>query len=322
MFEPSGTYRKSISDAEKSGKETEERPGDARDTGDARTWRVANEKPRKFNEHRNEVVNETGCSPANAFTAKIKRKRISRGVQCVSIGDRRSYADRFVLDYIKLKSRRHSLTRKPKRKRANKFDVARNEVNRSSGTTIINDESHKVANEKINDTNTSKDEFEKISEAKVEGNDKELPVIKIQNMHDGEKSKDDSKYRKVKINLLEKLRGALMRKSDLKAQQNGSRHESRNHIEETARLGYENKRVNDARKCGDNSQSVKIVDREMDSSNGRKTITTASADRVNDVNKIKERLDSYIAELNGIIGDAYAIFGNRKKVAKNNGQRC
>jgi len=132
----------------------------------------------------------------------------------------------------------------------------------------------------------------------------------MQNTYDGEKSKDESKYRKVKINLLEKLRlkRALLRKND-SAQQNGSRLESRSHKEEVARLSYENKRMNGARKREDSSQSVKIVEREMDSSNKRKIITTASADRKSDVNKIKERLDSCIAELNEIIGDACAIFG-------------
>jgi len=307
VSEPSGTYRKSISDAEKSGKGIDESPEDARDTENARTSRVANEKQRKLNEHGNEVVNE--ISPANVFTSKIKRKRISRGVQCVSNGRRRR-AGRFFLNCFKSKSRRHNLARKAKMKKAlvNKFGVGQNEVIRA-GTTI-SDERHKATEGKISDTNIKKD---KINEEKIEritcGNDKELP-IQMQNTHDGEKSKDDSKYHKVKINLLEKLRlkRALLRKND-SAQQNGSRLESRSHKEEVARLSYENKRMNGARKREDSSQSVKIVEREMDSSNERKIITTASADRKSDVNKIKERLDSCIAELNEIIGDACAIFG-------------
>lgn len=320
MSEPSGAYRKSISDAEKSEKETDERSGDARDTGDARTSRVANEKLRKLNESRNEVVSETSCSPANVFTSKIKRKRISRGVQCVST-ECRSHVGQFLLNCFKLKSKRHSLRRKAKRKKAsaNKFDVGpRIEVNRWPGAITISDESHNVMKEKVSDTNTKKDEFEKMSEEKIEriayGNDNGLSV-QMQNMYDGgEKPKDDSKYRKVKINLLEKLRlrRALIRKNDSKAQQNGSRHESRNRKEEIAKLTYENKKVNGARKREDNSlnsQNIKIVDREMDSSNRWKTIITA--DGKSDVNKIKERLDSCIAELNEIIGDAYAIFGNK-----------
>lgn len=328
MSEPSRTYRKSISDAEKFEKETDERSGDARDTGDTRTSRVADEKLRKLN--RNELVRETGCSPVNVFTSKIKRKRISRGVQCVSIGCRSS-TGRSLLSCFKSKSGKHSLTRKAKRKKAaaNKFDVGpRNEVNRSPDTTTVNDESHKVIKEEIksmSDTDTKKEKFEKIGEEKIEriiyGNDREL-LVRIQNINDVEKSKDnaDSKDRKVKINLLDKLRlrKALTCRNDSKAQQNGSRHESRNHKEEIVGFSFENKRANGGHKREDNSQSTKIVDREIDSSNGWKS---ASADRGN-INKIKERLDLCIVELNEIISDACVIFGNRKNTAKNNDRGC
>jgi len=320
VSEPSGTYRKSISDAEKSRKETDERPGDARDTGDARTSRVANEKLRKLNENRNEVVSETGFrSPANVFTPKIKRKRISRGVQCVSIGYR-NHVSRFLLNCFKLKSKKHNLKRKAKNKKAsaNKFDVEpRIEVNRLPCAIIISDESHNVMKEKVSDTNTKKDEFEKMNEKKIErityGNGLS---VQMQNMHDDEKSKDDLKNRKVKINFLEKLRlwRALIHKNDSKAQQNKLRHESQNHKEEIVKLSCENKKVNCARKCEDNSQSVKI-DCEMDSNNRWKTIITANGE--SNINKIKERLDLYIAELNGIIDDACLIFGNKKEAAKN-----
>lgn len=324
MSEPSGTYRKSISDAEKSVKETDERPGNVRDTGDARILRVANEKLRKFNEHQNDVVSEIGGSPANVSTAKIKRKRISRGVQCVSI-ECRSHTDQSFFNCFKSKSTRHSLAER-RQVSANKFDVgSRNKTNRSPNITTNSDESRNVIKEEIKlmcDTDTKVEQLEKIDEEKIErityGNDKEL---RMQNMHDGEKSKDnnDSRYCKVKINLLEKLlRRALTRKNGSKTQQNGSRHESRNHKEEISGLSYESKRVNGK----DNSQSTKIVDRQIDSSNGRKTIATASVDRRNDVNKIKERLDSCITELNEIIGDACTIFGNKRNATKNNDQGC
>lgn len=330
VSEPSRTYRKSISDAEKSKKEIDERSGDARDTSDARTSRDADEKLRKLNENRNELVRETGCSPVNIFTSKIKRKKISRGVQCISIGCRNS-AGRFLLSCFKSKSG-HNLTRKAKRKKAsaNKFNVRpQNEVNRSPNTTTINDESHKVIKEEIkstSDIDTKKEKFEKIGEEKIEriiyGNDKEL-LVQMQNIYDIEKSKDnDSKYRKVKINLLDKLRlrKALTCRNDSKAQQNGSRHESRNHKEEIVEFSFENEKTNDGRKREDNSQSTKIVDREMDSSNRRKS-AIVSTDRGN-VNKIKERLDLCIIELNEIIGDACAIFGNQKNAAKNNDRGC
>ncbi|KYN12759.1 hypothetical protein ALC57_15037 [Trachymyrmex cornetzi] len=155
---------------------------------------------------------------------------------------------------------------------------------------------------------------EKKIETTTYGNDNGL-FVQMQNMHD-EKPKNDLKYRKVKINLLEKLRlrRALIHKNDSKAQQNELRHESRNHKEEIVKLSSENKKVNCARKRKDNSQSVKI-DCEMDSSNRWKTIITADGE--SDINKIKERLDSCIAELNGIIGDVCEIFGNKKEVAKN-----
>ncbi|KYM95257.1 hypothetical protein ALC62_14168, partial [Cyphomyrmex costatus] len=287
--------------------------------------KLPNEKLRKLlNENRNEVVSETGCSPANVFTFKIKKKKISRGVQCVLIGCH-SDIGRFFLNCFKLKSKRHGLGRKAKRKKAsaNKFDVGpRIEVNRLPNTSIIiSDKSRKVTEEKINDTNIKENEFKKMSEEKIEriiyGNDYGLSA-QMQNIHDSEKLKNDLKYRKVKINLLEKLRlrRTLIRKNDSPMQQNGSRYESQNHKEEITKLSYVNKMVNGAaRKCEDNSQSGKIVDREMDSSNGRKTIITV--DEKSDVNKIKERLDSHIAELNGIIGDASVIFGNKKETTKN-----
>ncbi|XP_036139226.1 uncharacterized protein LOC118644569 [Monomorium pharaonis] len=329
VSEPSGTYRKSISDAEKSGKETDERPGGALgDTGDPRISRVVDEKLRKLNEHRNDIVSETGCNPVNVLRHKIKRKRISRGVQCTSVGCRIN-AGRFFLNCFKSKPRRYGSTKKIKKNvLANKFNVeSQNEVNKLLGIKM-SDKSCDVIKEEIksSDTGTRKEKFEEIGEEKIGSisftyrNDEDLPV-RIQNIDD-EKSKDESKYRKVKINLLEKLRlsGALARKSDSKAQQNGSRHKSRNQKEEIAGLDYETKKVNDARKREDNSQSVKIVDREMDSSNGRKSST--SADRKSDVNKIKERLDLCIAELNGIIGDACALFDIRKNATKSNGQRC
>ncbi|KYN33028.1 hypothetical protein ALC56_12662 [Trachymyrmex septentrionalis] len=322
VSEPSGTYRKSISDAEKSGKETDERPGYARDTGDARTSRVANEKLRKLNENRNEeIVNETDCSSASVFAPKIKRKRISRGVQCDSIGHR-SHVGRSFLNRFKLKLKRHSLKRKAKRKKAsaNKFDVEpRIEVNILPGATIISDESHNEMKEKVNNTSTKKDEFEKMNEKKIErityGNDNGS-FVQTQNIHDNEKPKDDLKYRKVKINLLDKLRlgRALMHKHDSEAQQNELGHESRNHKEKIVKLNCENKKANCARKREDNSQGVKI-DCEMDSGNRWKTIKTANKE--SDINKIKERLDSCIAELNGIIGDVRAIFDNKKEAVKN-----
>lgn len=316
MSEPSGTYRKSISDAEKSGEEADERPGNVRDTGDTKILRVANEKLRELDERQNEVVSEMDCRPANLFTSKIKRKRISRGVQCVSI-ECRGHAGRSLFSCFK--SKRHDSARKAKRKKVN-FDVGpRNKVNKSSNATIINDEPRNVIKEEIKstrDADTKKENFEKIDEEKIEnicGADKEL-LVRPQNMHDGEKSEDDSKYQnnKVKINLLEKLRlrKASTRKNDSKAQQNVSRHESQNHKEEIVGFNCENRRVTSAHECEDNSQSVNIVDRRVDASNERKTM--ASADRESNINKIKERLDSCVAELNGIIGDARAIFGNKR----------
>lgn len=315
VSEPSRTYRKSIlENGEKSGKETDERPENIRDTGNAKTLLIANEKLRKFNEHQNEVVSKTDCSPANVFIrSKIKRKRISRGVQCVSIESRR-HASQFLFNCFKSQSRRHSLdARKAKKKKAlaDKFDVGlQNEVNSSPGAIS---ESRNVIKEEIKstcDTDTKKEEFE-INKEKIEKvtyeNDKELHV-QMQNAHD-EKSKDndDSRYRKMKINLLKKLlRGALTRdKNDSKTQQGG--YKSRNHKEEIAGLNYESKRINGK----DNSQNIKIVDRQMDSSNEQWTITSASVDRRSDVNKIKGRLDSCIAELNGIIDDACTIFDKR-----------
>lgn len=313
--EPSRTYRKSILDGEKSGKETDERSENVRDTGNAKTLLIANEK---FNERQNEVVSKTDCSPANVFTPKIKRKRISRGVQCVSC---RRHAGQSLFNCFKSNSRRHSLVRKVKRKKAlaDKVDVGlQNDVN--SSANIIRDESRNVIKEEIRstcDTDTKKEELE-IDEKKIGRityrNSKEL-LVQMQNVPD-EKSKgdDESKYRKVKINLLEKLRlrrDLTRGKNDSKTQQNGRG--SRNHKEEMAGLSYEDKRVSGK----DNSQDIKIVDRQMDSSNERQSIASASVDRRSDVNKIKARLDSCIAELNGIISDACAIFDNRR-----NGRGC
>lgn len=329
-----GTYRKSISDVEKSGEETDERPGDVGDTGDAETLRVASEKPRGLNEHQNVVVSETG--PANVFTSRIKRKRISRGVQCVSIG-RHGHAGRCFFNCFRSKARRRGRTQEARRRKAsaNRFDVGsnssqRNEVKSSPSATLINDGSRNAIKEEVKstcdrDTDIKAEKFGKVGEEKTErvtcGNDEELLLRKMQNLHDGEKSQnnDDSKYRGVKINLLERLRrrGALTCKNVSETRRSGSPRESRNHKEEIAGLNYESKRTNGARKCEDNSRNVKVIDRQMDSSNERKTI---ASDRGNDVNKIKERLDSCIAQLNGIIGDACAIFGNRRNRTKNNGR--
>lgn len=324
VSEPLGAYRKSISDGEKSGEETDERPGDIGDTGDARTSLcAASERPRALNERRNgEVVyRETGCGPATASTAGIKRKRISRGVQCCH-----SHPGRSLFSCLESGSRRRSLARRARRRAAsaNKFDAgSRNEAKRSPNAGMINDESRgAIKEEPMRDTDTKREEFGKIGEEqKIEGiaggHDEEL---RMQSPRGGEKSKDndDSRCRKVKRNLLEmlRLRRAPMRRED-DSEAGGSPHEPRNREGEIAGLDYEGER-----NVADNSRNVEIIDRQMDSSDGRKVIATASIDRGGDVNKIKERLDSCIAELNGIIGDACAIFGNRRNGARNNGRGC
>lgn len=313
VSEPLGTYRKSISDGEKSGEEADERPGDVGDTGDARTSRAADERPRELNERRDEVVRrETGCGPADVSTPGIKRKRISRGVQCVSIG-RHGHPGRSLFGCFKSRSR--SLARRAGRRgaSANKFDVgSRSEAEGAPG--MINDESRDAAKEgpkSTRDTGAKGKKLGKIGAGKMEGiargNDEEA-----RNPYNGED--DDSKRRGVKRSLLETLRRRRVSdKDDSKAGRGGSPHESRSREGETAGLGYE------ARKRADNSR--KIRDRQM--SDGREIVATEGVDGESDANKIKERLDSCIAELNGIIGDACAIFDNgRNGRTRNNGRGC
>lgn len=346
VSETLGMYRRSISDSEKFGKEISERSGNVKDIGDVKISCVADEKLESPDKHQNKevVINNMNCDcPSNVTTLKIKRKRISRGVQ-YSLIECQNHTKRFLLGYFGSKStaKKYNLTRKMERKEAltdkeEKFYIeSRNKMNESLDATTICNESHNV---KLNNTDM-KEELENDTKkiGKIiypsEMNRKKL-FIRLQNTNDTEKRKKDnnSKNRKVKINPFEKLwpSKALTCNDNLKVQQNRSlcnfniADDSENNKKETAESNFETNR-NGARKHehdSQNKQSVNILDRKIDTNarNARNASAIANSDRESMANKVKERLDSCIVELNGIIDDACVVFGSGKSAARRTADR-
>lgn len=305
VFELSGTYQKSISDVEKFEKEIDERS-----TEDVKTSCFVNEKLRKPNRYQNKVISNHNFSPRNASITKMKKKRISRGVQydVPIVRQTRLYVGRFFLNCFKSKSnvKKYNLAQKIEKEESlddkETFDIGlQNEINKSLGTIRFNRNSHDIDVEKlINSANIKKEKFE----------------------NDEDKIIDNLKNCKVKINFLEKLSKILIRNNNLKAQRNKLQvdfnivGDSQNNKKKIDDPRFENKRINNDHKCEESRSrwDVKIFDCKKDSNNACK-IATVNSDEESDVNKVKKRLDSCIVELNGIINDACAIFGSGKNSA-------
>ncbi|XP_070160608.1 uncharacterized protein PF3D7_1120600-like [Polyergus mexicanus] len=344
VFEASRMYRRSISDVEKFEKEISERSGNVRDIGDIRFSCVADEKLKSHNKYQNEVVNNMYCDydPPNVTTSKIKRKRISRGVQYSLIGCQ-SHTKRFFLGYFGSKSsaKKYNLTQKMEKKEAltdkKKFYIgSRNKMNESLDATTICNESHNV---KLNNTDMKEEEFEndtkKIGKIIYDRGMKHTKLfVRLKNKNDNEKRKKDnnSSNRKMKINPFEKLWPikALTRNDNLKAQQDRSLRNfniadnSKDNKKGTTKSNFENNRKNGARKREHDSQdeqNVNIFNCKIDSNNAQDVSAITNSDRESMTNKVKERLDSCIIELNGIIGDAYVVFGSGKSSARRTADR-
>lgn len=343
VSEASGMYRKSISDAEKFGKEISERSENPKDIGDVRISCAADEKLKRPNKCQNEVINDDiycDYNPQNVITSKIKRKRISRGVQYTLIGCQ-NHAKHFFLTMncfrSKSNTKKYNLTRKVEKKEAltdqKKFYIgSRNKVNESLDTTTISNESHNV---KLNNTDMKKEKFEndmkKIGKIIYRrGMNRKKLFVRSQNTDDDEKRKkyNNSKNRKMKINPFEKLwpNKALTRNNNLKVQQNRSpcnfniADDSENNKKETAESGFENNRMNGARKREHDSRdewNANIFDRQINSNNARESAITNS-DGESIAKKVKKRLDSCIVELNEIINDVCVVFDSGRNSYEKN----
>ncbi|KAM0728716.1 hypothetical protein ACS0PU_004971 [Formica fusca] len=342
VSEASGMYRRSISDVEKFEKEISDRSGNVRDIIDVRISCIADEKLRSPNKYQNEVVNNMYCDydPPNVTMSKIKRKRISRGVQYSLVGCQ-NHAKRFFLDYFgsKLSAKKYNSMQKMERKKAltdkKKFYIgSRNKMNESLDATTICNESYNV---KLNNTDMKEEKFE--NDTKKIGkiiygcgmNHTKL-FVRLKNKNDNEKCKKDNnlKNRKMKINPLWSSK-ALTRNDNLKAQQNRLLYydfniadNSEDNKKGTTKSNFENNRKNGARKREHDSQdeqSVNIFDHKIDSNNAQNVSAITNSDRESMTNKMKERLDSCIVELNGIIGDACVVFGSGKSSARRTADR-
>lgn len=314
VSEATGMYRRSISDTEKFGRGGNGRSGNIRDIGDVRISRVADEKLRRSDEYQNDIVNMyRGSNAPNVTASKIKRKRISRGVQYSGC---QNHAKQFLPSCFGSKSNatRYNSAREAERKEVlsgeRKFFVgSRNQANESLNATAINNESDDV---KLNNIDTKREKFEssmkKIAKV-IRGRGMNHKIfVPSRNTDDNEKRKKDNnpKNREAKINPLEKLRPseALTRNFENK--------------KETAECNFENNPMNGA--CKHESQderNANIFYHRINSNNARKK-TIVNFNRESIANRVKERLDSCIVELNGIIGDACVIFDSGKSTAEKN----
>ncbi|RLU22241.1 hypothetical protein DMN91_004519 [Ooceraea biroi] len=259
VSEPSRMYRKFISDAEKHGRR------------DVRISRVKGnlEQP---SEHQNQVISDThdDCRMSNQeeIRRKIKRKRISRGVQYDASAGRQSQTGfRFLL---------------------------------------LNCFTSKSSGEKYNSTR-------KIKKREKRRNRRE--------------ENDGSKNRKTKRRSpFKKLIRILTR--DPKVQQDVSQcipstgDDFPGDKEETVDSNLQNKGASSNHEHGDDPRGesgVKIFDK-TDSNDARRS-ASVNSDEENDVSKARRRLDSCIAGLNEIIGDACAIFAGDSGAARKNGCR-
>lgn len=333
VSEATGMYRKSISDAEKFGKEINGGSRNIRDIGDVRISCVADEKLKRVNEHQNDIVNNMYCDydTPNVSVSKIKRKRISRGVQYSLIGCQ-NHTKQFLLSCFGSKSnaKKYNLTQKLERKEApsnkKKFYIgnfiSQNQTNESLDGTAISNESRNI---KLNDTDTKKKRFEngmkKIGKIICgRGMNHKILFVRSQNADDNKKRKN---YNNPKINPLKKLwpSKTLMRNNDNpKAQQyrssrnfNITDDDSENNKKETDECNFENNLMNDVRKR-EHERNVNIFDRKI---NLKRKKIIINFERESIANKMKEKLDSCIVELNEIIGDACVIFGSGGKAQLN-----
>lgn len=306
VSETTGMYRKSISDAAKFGKEMNRRSGNVRDIGDIRISCVTGEKLKRSNEYQNDVVNNMyrDYNTPNVTVSKIKRKRISRGVQ-YSLIECQNHATQFLPSCFGSKSnaKKYNLTQKKKRERTlsdkKKFYIrSRNQANESLDATAISNESLNV---KLNNIDTKKEKFKngmkKIGKImNGHGMHHKILFVRSQNTANNPKAQQYRSSRNFNI-------------AD----------DSENNKKETDKCNFENNLMNGARKRAHDSRknewNVNIFGRKMNLNNARKK-TVINFDRESIANRVKERLDSCIVELNGIIGDACVIFGIAEKAQR------
>ncbi|EFN84005.1 hypothetical protein EAI_03390 [Harpegnathos saltator] len=299
---PSRASREPISDAEKFSRETDN-----------------DEKSQEPERCRNRPANDTyrERSPENVIASKIRRKRISRGVQYDRPAERGRNAGCLFLRCFRPRSKEYKQAREAERKRAhrNKSDIVRERQKRAirssvekiiSGGTRPEQSCGSIDEEEIpaGDANLKKETRK--------GNEEEVRSIKKK--YD-ESQNRDAKWSRLGVPWLCKMFGRSARARRRRSVRNSNPSvvviDSAGNKEEITETDFGSKGKYSDRERNDGfhgDRSVKFPDCETKSEDARENAAAAS-ERQNNVNEARKRLDLCIAELNGIIRDACAIFG-------------
>jgi len=283
VSEASRTYRKSVPDGRKYRKEVN---GDG-----VRTLCVIDESLK----HQGGIDTCDDRCRRDVITPKIRRKRISRGVQSnVSAGQR----SRLFLDYFRLR---------PRKKKYNPSEeIGEREILKSE--RIIRIPPRNQANASL---------VEEIIGRGFKGNDRNTCDDKKGRYPDTipEMSEDkDKDNRKVKKNSFERFITILTCKNIPKMQRYNvpsidSPKDKRGTIEPS-----DFKSTRTSSECnGPRSEKlgVNVFYRKNDSNDARTALDVNSGDE-SDVNEARKKLDCCIAELNDIISDACVVFGSKR----------
>lgn len=322
------TYRKSISDAEKSGRERNaERSRKVRDNEDARISSAVDEKSAEVSGGENESISDTyrNCSPANVITIlRIRRKRISRGVQYdISVG-RQRHAGCFPLDCLKWESsvRKYKLTQEKKQAVGKKFAIVHGSRNKGNARLPSNNKktpSNDAESEEPRDTAKEREESTSNANPKKEEfeNGKGGKIEKIIDRNENGERKGNAETKDITMAANHSGR-SWVNHASTRTRQNGSccsfdiADSSRDNKKKIAQADLRNERTNGEYLGGQNRWDIKIVDRKANSIDLREN---ANPGRRVDA-KMTRRLDSCIAELKKMIGDTRTIFGGGKSATR------
>lgn len=277
-------------------------------------------------------VTHRDCSSGNIVAPRIRRKKISRGVQYdVSVG--RSFREGSSLFQccFRPRSRKHKRTREAKKR----LSVGRNEsgVAHESRNQMVELPVEKIISEdtRIEQSRNSTEEEKKsiddmnLRKEKSQPDGGEIRTSTSTNDDGTRRRNDKSENREANLRRLTlwprkiKLRRnnsspgqRAIRNDDFNVDSPGDEREIVETDAESKRTNSDHERDNDPQ----NERSVRFSDPKADSTEGRKN---ADPNRGNYVSEARRRLDLCIVELNEIIRDACVIFGGGKSVAKRSG---
>lgn len=266
----------------------------------------------------------TYCRPGNVIASKIRRKRISRGVQYDVPAEREKSASNLFLNCFRPRSRKYRPTREvvegtkvsTGQGKSDFVHELRNQMIESSAGKIVSggtrpEKSCNTTEQRERptdygvDSKKDKDEVRSSTNANVDGKQKE------------QDKPEDHAARSNRFGVSWPRKIKLRRNNNPPAQTERSIRQDDPNVfvgnkGETVETDVESKQINSDRRCNNDfhgERNVRFSD--LKAGDARK-----SAGREDHVNEARNRLDLCIAELNEIIRDACVIFGGGKSAAR------